>query len=63
MERIHYTVREVGGFMTGAAHYLDQREVDGVWVAHEVAITLKPSTAPRRYIHSIQVDSVQFTPK
>ena len=39
LAKVWYTVREIGGFVTGVAHLEDRREVGGFVFAHHVPVT------------------------
>lgn len=61
IEKVQYTVREMGSFVTGTNHLDDQREVDGIWVPHRMTINQSPD-APldEGAIHTMYVEAIDY---
>ncbi|MEZ4320007.1 MAG: hypothetical protein R3F61_21025 [Myxococcota bacterium] len=60
LAKVHYTVREIAPFVSGIAHLLDQREVDGFWVAHDIPVTTEVDGDPDANLHRMVFSNVAF---
>ncbi|MCB9679099.1 MAG: hypothetical protein H6737_28615 [Alphaproteobacteria bacterium] len=60
LAKVHYTVREIAPVASGVAHLLDQRPVDGFWVAHDIPVTTGLHDDPEAYMHRMVLDAVRF---
>lgn len=60
--KVHYTVREISGFVTGTMHFGDMREVDGVWFSFDMVVTVAPDDALDDYLHRAVVESLTLGP-
>jgi hypothetical protein len=58
--KTHYTVRELGGFITGTMHYEDYVQVDGAWLPMTMVVTAKPTDTLADYMHRATVSSWTF---
>jgi len=46
IDKVQYTVREIAPFVGGTCHLMDQRQIDGLWIPHEMVVTASPDEDP-----------------
>lgn len=56
--KAYYTVREAGRIIAGTMHFLDMREVDGVWFSYEMVVTGKPQDSLEEPLHRVVVEEI-----
>lgn len=60
VDKLYFTVRDQMKMATGAIHYEDVRDVDGVLFAFKQYVTLNVDQEPEAYAHLISVSSVEL---
>ena len=60
VRKIFYTVREIMDMATGAIHFEDLREVDGVLFPYMQYVTFDVHDDPKAFAHRVTVESVQW---
>lgn len=63
IEKIHYTVRDAGRFVSGTAHLRDFRAIDGLLMPHWQAVTFNPHDDPEAdYAHLMIFSELVLNP-
>ena len=61
IEKVQYTVREMMPFAAGTCHLDDQREIDGIWVPHQMTVTAEPGDDPSEgWMHQMTITSLSL---
>ena len=60
IDRIEYTVREIGGFAAGATNYYEYRSVDGVMIPHRLSMRLVMPGGIEREAHEVLVEQARW---
>lgn len=56
--KAYYTLREAGRTLAGTMHFLDMREVDGVWFSYDMVVTGKPQDSVDKPLHRVVVEEI-----
>lgn len=59
IEYATYTVRDMGGFVTGTMHYSDFEEQDGLVIARKQAVVDSPEQ-PGEPLHRLSIEEIEF---
>ncbi len=57
---VHFTVRDAMRMAVGTAHYLDQEQLGGMWLATRIPITAKVGDDPAHYMHEMRFSNFTF---
>ncbi len=60
IDKVSYTVRELGSFLKGTCHLDDTREIDGIWIPHTLTVTGKLDADPKKKpVHVMKLTEVR----
>ena len=62
IDKVWYTVRELGGLFTGICHLDNHQETDGYWVPFTLSVTAAIDDDPDDYIHRMELSYFNFDP-
>jgi len=62
LEKVQYTVREVGRYVSGTGHLDDQRLVGDVWIAHDMVVTQNPDDPLDSALHRMVLSDFVWDP-